>query len=281
MNTATIDHHQPIKQRLSLSLRKYNAVLRVSVANNLAYIMEVIFRTLFLIVLIYVFEQLWKTTFAVRGITSLSGFAINDMIWYLAATETIALSLPQLTRLIDQEVRTGQLAYLLGRPCSYVLYHFAQYLGERLVRFVINSAVAFIIALIFVGPPPFTWMGLLAWPLVVFLAACIDYVVYFSIGLLAFWTEETTPFFLIVNRMALVLGGVLAPLEVLPQPIRGIALLLPFSAVLYGPARTLVHFQLLPFCWLLVQQVITIAIGSLILYAIYRLATRRVNINGG
>jgi uncharacterized membrane protein len=42
-----------------------------------------------------------------------------------------------------------------------------------------------------------------------------------------------------------------------------------------------VHFQLQPFCWLLLQQVITIAIGSLLLFALYRLATRRVNINGG
>jgi ABC-2 type transport system permease protein len=280
MNTVVFSE-KPLRQRLRLSFEKYTAVFQVSIANNLAYVMEVVFRTLFLVVFIFIFEQLWTTTFAVRGITSLGGFTINSLVWYLAATETIALSLPQLTRMIDQEVRSGQLAYLLGRPCSYVLYHFAQYLGERLVRLVINSAVAFIIALLFLGPPPFTWMGLLAWPLVVFLAVCIDYVVYFSIGLLAFWTEETTPFFLIVNRLALVLGGVLAPLEVLPQPIRGIALVLPFSAVLYGPARTLVHFQLLPFCWLLVQQVITIAIGSLALFALYQLAARRVNINGG
>ena len=34
-------------------------------------------------------------------------------------------------------------------------------------------------------------------------------------------------------------------------------------------------------CWLLVQQVITIAIGSLVLFALYQLAARRVNINGG
>ncbi len=200
---------------------------------------------------------------------------------YLVTTETIALSLPQLTRLIDQEVRSGQLAYLLGRPCSYVFYHYAQYLGGRLVRLVINAAVAFIVAMLFVGPPPFSWMGLLVWPLVVFLAISIDFVVYFSIGLLAFWTEETTPFFLIVNRLALVLGGVLAPLEVLPQPIRGLAQVLPFSAVLYGPARTLVHFELDHFIGLLVQQFITLAIGSLVLFVLYRIATRRVNINGG
>src|SRR6266567_3975453 len=281
MNTIIADQRQSIRQRLSLSLRKYTAVLRVSVANNLAYIIEVVFRTIFLVVFIFVFEQLWKTTFAIRGITALDGFDINTMIWYLAATETLALSLPQLTRLVDEEVRSGQLAYLLSRPCSYVLYHFAQYLGERLVRLVLNSAVAFTIALIFVGPPPFTWMGLLAWPLVVFLAASIEYVVYFSIGLLAFWTEETTPFFLIVNRLALVLGGVLAPLEVLPQPIRTLAQILPFSSVYYGPARTLVHFEFDHFVWLLVQQLITLAIGSIILLGIYQVATRRVNINGG
>jgi len=268
-------------QKIDLAWQKYRAVLQVSVASNLAYMGEVVFRAMLLLAFIFIFLQLWTATYAARGVHSLAGFSISDMIWYLAATETLALSLPQLTRLVDEEVRSGQLAYLLGRPCSYVLYHFAQYLGERLVRLMLNSVVAFIIALVFVGPPPFTWMGLLAWPLVVFLAASIEYVVYFSIGLLAFWTEETTPFFLIVNRLALVLGGVLAPLEVLPQPIRGIALLLPFSAILYGPARTLVHFQLLPFCWLLLQQVITIAIGSLLLFALYRMATRQVNINGG
>ena len=262
-------------------MRKYVAVLRVSIANNLAYLTEVIFRTLFLVVFIYVFLQLWTTTFAAKGVHSVGGFRISDMIWYLAATETIALSLPQLTRLIDMEVRSGQLAYLLGRPCSYVLYHYAEYLGGRFVRLVANSVVAFVLAWLFVGPPPFTWMSLLAWPLTLFLAISIDFVVYFSVGLLAFWTEETTPFFLIINRLALVLGGVLAPLEVLPQPIRGIAQVLPFSAVLYGPARTLVHFELASFGWLLVQQVLTLVIGGALMLGLYWLATRRVNINGG
>jgi ABC-2 type transport system permease protein len=281
MSTIVAEQKRSVGRAFRTALRKYVAVLRVSIANNLAYLTEVIFRTLFLVVFIYVFLQLWTATFAARGVHSVGGFRISDMIWYLAATETIALSLPQLTRLIDQEVRSGQLAYLLGRPCSYVLYHYAEYLGTRFVRLVANSVVAFVLAWLFVGPPPFTWMSLLAWPLTLFLAISIDFVVYFSVGLLAFWTEETTPFFLIINRLALVLGGVLAPLEVLPQPIRGIAQVLPFSAVLYGPARTLVHFELRNFGWLLVQQVLTLAIGGTLMLGLYWLATRRVNINGG
>ncbi len=260
---------------------KYVAILRTSVASNLAYVNEIVFRALMLIAIIFILSQLWKTTFAVRGAQVLSGFSISDMVWYLVAAEAIALSMPQLTRRIDQEVRSGQLAYLLGRPCSYILYNFSHYLGERLVRFVMNAIVGAILALLVVGLPHLTWQGVLVWPLVVLLALSIEFVSYFCIGLLAFWTEETQSFAFIYSRMTLVLGGVLAPLEIFPQPLRSIAQVLPFSTILYGPARTLVHFEWQPFVWLLVQQGLTLAVGSLLLWSVYRIAIQRVNINGG
>jgi ABC-2 type transport system permease protein len=253
----------------------------VSIANNLAYMMEVFFRALLLIVLVFIIGQLWKTTFAARGATILSGFTISDMIWYLVVAEAITMSLPSLTRRIDMEVRSGQLAYLLGRPCSYILYNYAQYMGERLVRLLINAIIGAALALVFVGPPHFTWMGVVAWPLVTLLALSIEFVAYFSIGLLAFWTEDTNAFSFVFSRLTLVLGGVLAPIEIFPQPLRSIAQALPFSAILYGPARTLVHFELDRFGWLLLQQVSALAVGSLILLAVYNIAIRRVNINGG
>ena len=269
------------RHKLRRAWRKYAAVLRVSIANNLAYMMEVFFRALLLIVLVFIIGQLWKTTFAARGATILSGFTISDMIWYLVVAEAITMSLPPLTRRIDMEVRSGQLAYLLGRPCSYILYNYAQYMGERLVRLLINAIIGAALALVFVGPPHFNWMGVVAWPLVTLLALSIEFVAYFSIGLLAFWTEDTNAFSFVFSRLTLVLGGVLAPIEIFPQPLRSIAQALPFSAILYGPARTLVHFELDRFGWLLLQQVITLAVGSLILLAVYSIAIRRVNINGG
>ncbi len=281
MGAVGIRPERTVIQRWRLTLWKYAAVLRVSVANNLAYMMEVFFRALLLIVLVFILSQLWKTTFALHKEKILSGFSINSMIWYLIAAEAIAMSLPALTKRIDQEVRSGQLAYLLGRPCSYILYNFAHYLGERLVRWCMNCLVGAGLALLVVGWPPFTWQGLLAWPLVSFLAMSIDFVAYFCIGLLAFWSEETQAFSFVFSRLTLVLGGVLAPLEIFPQPLRSIAQALPFGAILYGPAFTLVHFELGRFYQLIVQQLLMIAIGSVILLALYRVALRRVNLNGG
>ncbi|MGZ3622815.1 MAG: ABC transporter permease [Ktedonobacteraceae bacterium] len=266
---------------LALSAQKYTAIMRVSIASNLAYVLEVVFRALLLIVMVFVLGQLWTTTYTTRGITTLDGFSISDMVWYLVIAETIAMSLPQLTRRIDQDVRSGQLAYLLGRPCNYVFYNFAQYLGERLVRLMMNGIVGAIVALVFVGLPHFTWMGIVAWPFVTFLALSIDFVAYFSIGLLAFWTEETSSFAFIFSRLTLVLGGVLAPITIFPEPLRTIALILPFSTILYGPARTMVHFEADQFVLLLLHQAIMLVIGGVILLVMYQVAIRRVNINGG
>ena len=73
--------------RLRLACMKYLAVLRASAASNVAYIAEVVFRALFLIALIFIIGQLWKTTFAQHG-SLLPGFTVNSMVWYLAAMDT-------------------------------------------------------------------------------------------------------------------------------------------------------------------------------------------------
>ena len=124
-------------------------------------------------------------------------------------------------------------------------------------------------------------MGLLAWPLTVLFAFGIDFVCYFAIGLLAFWTEETQAFSFLYSRLTLVLGGVLAPIEIFPQPLRSIAQVLPFSTILYGPARTLVHFELRSFGGLLLQQILTLVVASILMLLLYTFAIRRVTINGG
>lgn len=264
-----------------LPMLKYAAVLRVSVAHNLAYLNEVFFRSLMMLVITFILIQLWKTTFGLHGTKVMNGFSIDDMVWYLVIVESLATSMPALTRRIDLEVRSGQLAYQLGRPCSYVLYNYAHYLGERLVRLTMNAMIGSGLALLIAGWPHFSWPGMLAWPPVALMALSIDFVAYFSIGLLAFWIEETQSFSFVFSRLTLVLGGVLAPLEIFPQPFRSIAQALPFSTLLYGPARTLVRFELSSFGWLVWQQVLTLGVGCTILFLMYQVAIRRVNLNGG
>jgi len=69
-------------------------------------------------------------------------------------TESLVMCFPRVSFLVDEQVKTGQLAYFLIRPHSYILYLLATYLGEALVRLTVNLVVAGTMAWVLVGPPP-------------------------------------------------------------------------------------------------------------------------------
>ncbi len=117
-----------------LGLRKYAWIGLTSARSNLAYLGEVATRVIFLGVILYIFLQLWRATYAQTGATQLGGLTLAQMLWYLAMTESIILSGPRVAQEVDQDVRTGALSIQLIRPLSYPLYRLWNTLGERLTR---------------------------------------------------------------------------------------------------------------------------------------------------
>jgi ABC-2 type transport system permease protein len=262
-------------------LGKYGAVLRMSIANNIAYAGEVVLRSFFLVVLVYVFLQLWHVTYGVLNAPTIGGYNIGQMIWYFAFAEAIILSAPRLAQRIDQEVKSGDLAYRLNKPYSYILYLAAEYTGERLVRFVLNLAITIGLCLVLVGPIPFTAGGLAGTALLVAGAWAIDFLALCTLGLLAFWVEDSYAFILIYSRFLLLLGGTMLPLNIFPDWARQIVEWLPFGFIVYGPARTFVSFDSMAFWDMLLKQSITIVIMGALVSLVFRRGARQVNINGG
>jgi|SRR5579859_795477 len=203
------------------------------------------------------------------------------MVWYLVITETIVLSVARVSDLIDQQVKSGELAYTLAKPYSYPLFHFAQYLGGVLLALPANFLAGAALALVFAGPPP---TNAAAWPVIALaalLAICLHFAVGLSIGLLAFWFEDTNAFYWIYQKLTFVLGGLYLPLSLFPSTLRAVAQRLPFSALAYAPARLSAQFDLrLAAGTLLTQLAWLLALGGVALL-IYRGGVRRVNVNGG
>ncbi|MGH2588451.1 MAG: ABC-2 family transporter protein, partial [Dehalococcoidia bacterium] len=195
--------------------------------------------------------------------------------------ESILLSRPRETLRIDEDVRTGQLAYQLARPYNFVLYRFAQMWGERLPRFLLTLAAAALLATLFSGGAGIGWGGLLAGPPALLLALTIDFLFVLAISLLAFWVEDTTPFLFIYDRFLMILGGMLLPLELFPGPLEAAARVLPFSAIVYAPARMFVDPDPARLAVLLLQQAITLLVAVVIAGGLFRYAERRLQTNGG
>ncbi|MEH1829812.1 MAG: hypothetical protein V7L22_31510 [Nostoc sp.] len=100
-------------------MNKYTWIGWTAARSNLAYLGEVASRGIFLFVILYIFLQLWRVTYAETDAEELGGLTLAQMLWYLGITESIVLSSPQVALEVDEDVRTGALAVQLIRPLSY------------------------------------------------------------------------------------------------------------------------------------------------------------------
>lgn len=264
---------------LSRSVNKYTAIARTNLLNNLAYVGDLAYRSIFMVVILYVFIQLWQTTFDVVGSDRIAGLSLADTIWYLVMTETIMLSKIRFATKIAEEVRDGSLAYTVGRPYSYLLYHFAYGIGDTLLRLLINFIAGSILVTLLVGAMPQT--NLLAIFVVVMLAIVLDFCINGILGLLAFFTEDVDSFIIIYNKVLFILGGMMIPLDFFPNWLRDLALALPFNYVVYAPARTFVDFDWSRWAAVAVGQIGWIVVFAIALRALFRWGMKHVSINGG
>ncbi len=226
---------------LARSIGKYVAITRINLQSNLAYVGEFAYRSIFMVLILYVFVQLWRTTYSVVGTDQIAGLTLADTVWYLVMTETIMLSKIRFAGKVAEEVRDGSLAYTVSRPYSYLLYHFFHGIGDTLLRMVINFLAGGILVTLLVGPLPPT--NLPAVFVTVMFAIILDFCFNGLIGLMAFFTEDVDSWSLIYQKILFILGGMMIPLDFMPAWLRDISLALPFNYTTYAPARLFVKFD--------------------------------------
>lgn len=259
-------------------LKKYGTIFRTSVQNNFAYFGNFLLGTGFFIFILFVLAQLWRTIY--QGKPAIEGFGFDQIIWYLCITETIVLSRSQFHTEINETIKSGDLAYLLIRPYSFVGYHLANSLGEILPKLVAHLGVGILVGSILTGT-----MGLgIAFPLVllsILLGIILNFCMYMALALTAFWTEDNTAFFFIYSKLVFVIGGMLIPIDFLPAWMQGLSAVLPFGFVTYWPARLAVNFHWRVYGGVLLGQAVYIGLMLLLVNWIYQRGVKQVNVNGG
>jgi ABC-2 type transport system permease protein len=260
---------------------KYSAITVTNLQNQLAYIWDAIGRAVFIILIMFIFVQLWTAAFESQGTNVIAGLTLADTIWYFLIAEMIELGKFRHDQRISEEVKDGSIAYTLNRPYNYLAYHFWNGLGETAVKMVLIFLLGLPVVLWYAGPPVIAWPALPVMTVVFFLALVLDFCMASSIGLLAFITEDTFSFRLIYQKLIFILGGLLIPLDFLPGWLQDIARLLPFSQVTYAPAKLFVAYDLRLFLDTVAMQLFWILIMGSLLFLQYRWAARRLVINGG
>jgi hypothetical protein len=84
-------------------LSKYWAIFKTQLLNRLAYPADLFDHGFTIVIYLWVFIFIWRTTYRAMGASegSIAGLTLNQTIWYLMLAETLMLSKPRLSRLIS------------------------------------------------------------------------------------------------------------------------------------------------------------------------------------
>ncbi|WP_274361884.1 ABC transporter permease [Paenibacillus thermotolerans] len=261
-------------------MRKYPAVAHITLRNQLAYLLDFLVRTVFLIIILYIFLQLWSAVFAGEKEPVIAGYTFSQIIWYLIISEAVTLAFPSLAFRIEEEVKGGDVAYRLTRPIGYVGFHYASYLGEVVLRLGVNLLVGGALGVLVFGPPSFGF-GWSAFVLVAVGALTVNFLLNMIVALCAFWVEETQGIEFVYKKLLFTVGGMMMPLEMFPGWLQEVCRWLPFQAVLYFPARTVTNFHPGELGGMLAVQWGWSAALAVVVAYMYRKGVRKLNVNGG
>ena len=260
-------------------ITKYFAVAGVELKNALIYRAQAFGGLIFYPVILFVFFCLWRAIYTQRD---LAGYTLNQIVWYLCITELIAFGMsPRVFARMNEEVKSGAVAYQLGRPYHYVFYQYALSMGAMVFSFLVYLIAAIIIGMVFVGPLiGFAWLGAPLMLLMIFMGASIQFFLQMALGLTAFYAEENGGFFFVYQKFVFMLGMFL-PVEFLPDWLERIAKCLPFSYVCWAPARMVVAFDAAECGRLISMQALWLAFAVCCALTMFELGKRHIGANGG
>lgn len=213
------------------SIVSYLAVMCIAMRQRARERLALASRVAFFALLLFVFSRLWRILLR----DDHAGPGPVESVWYLAVTEWITIPQPRIHVDIEQDVRSGDLAYQLHRPVSYLGCRIASGLGELLLSMAVLAVPGVALAYFFAGGFPADARGLWLVAPLGLLAATFLLLCHVGIGLTSFWLHDCSPIYWVWQKANFVLGGLMVPLVLYPAWLRELASWTPFAAMLSGP----------------------------------------------
>jgi ABC-2 type transport system permease protein len=232
----------------------------------------------FYMIVITVLSALWRAAAEAGDGGTVAGYSAVALSWYIATSEaaTVALNI-RLIELIGDDIASGAVATELLRPASVLGVRMASAIGNALPRLAACAGLGVVLSLVGAGAPPSIAGLLLAVPALVLGVAC-NLAAQHAFAAAAFWIRDARSTWFLYQKFVFILGGMLLPLEVLPEWLHRVAIVLPFATMAYVPARFASgHLDL----ELLLLQVGWLAGLSLLALAAFTAGERRLQVVGG
>ncbi len=218
----------------------------------------------------------------------LNGGTINNTTFFVAAWSIFfyfafsVFRLRDISRLIMQDVQTGNVELLFSKPISYLAYRMWWQIGLGLYSFLIISFLGSIVLFLLIGLPATMTIGIFLPTLflAIIFGVVLSLLLYSLVGILAFWIEDINPVFWIVDKTVMILGGSYLPVALFPKFMYKIALFSPFGASQFVTHSVYTTWQT-EWYMRIGTQIFWIIIIAAIVLVLFNQARKKVSVNGG
>lgn len=231
----------------------------------------------FYTVIVGTLTGLWRVAAGANG-GDLAGYTAVALTWYIVTSEAAIVAVnARLIEDIGHDIAQGTVAVELLRPASVLGIRVATEVGRGLPKVAGLWVAGMVVASVVAGGPPRPATLLLAAPGLL-LAIVANLLVQHAVAAMAFWVRDAGSGWFLYLKAVFILGGMIIPLELLPDGLERTAMLLPFRAMAYVPARLAAGF------WepaLLLEQAAWIAVLAVAARAAFAAGERRLQVVGG
>ena len=265
-------------------MNKYLSIFRTSFKQESKTIADAFTSVFAFAVVIYIFKMLWEYIYGGNGGgTLINGYSLDMMIWYMIMAEILMYSVnaKKVTKSFSNDIKSGKIAYQLNKPYNYYAYQVASQCAVILYKLIFLVPTGIVMGLILLGPiENFSFAYILPILFSLLLAAFLTAIIYGAVGILAFWVEEATPFTWIIQKFQMLLGLFFPP-EFFPLWLQPFINYSPIYAMMSGPCKLLANFSWDLFLNVCISQLVWIFAFLALGLLLYKIGTKKVNINGG
>lgn len=266
--------------KLAKSFAKYLEVAKLS-TNELFYNpMNFVGRLIIHAFRISIFGIVYTYVFNESGMNEISSFTAIHALWSIAFVQFIYQSTRNTFRNMKEEILSGQIELKLNKPYSFILHNLVESLGPAPIKFIGLLLVTIPVLSILFGIPEFSPIQIIAFFVMFTQGIVLDTLIQQLISLSAFWIENPDPIFWISSKLAWIINGTFVPLALLPPIFRNISSVFPLSAPffigrIFEPSQntSLVNLMFVQFFW--------ICLVAVVVNFVYKLAVKKISINGG
>jgi ABC-2 type transport system permease protein len=222
-------------------MKKYLKVLGNNLQSTLIYRLNSLVFILSQFFIFGVFFYLWSSVYRQGG--QVGDYSLAQMIFYYLAVSflNVAFNVADTAKMVGEDIRQGQLNNFLTKPVNYFFYKTSAVGGRLLYNGIVALAACGLIGWLLAGYLDFSFQAqnLLVFLLLAGLGFCVNYLIFYFIGLTTFWLGFVLGFNYIMQMISSFLEGSLIPLDLLPGFVVDINNWLPFKYAVFTPISVL------------------------------------------